>query len=221
VTQSSIEPGVPVETPKRRRWPWIVAGVLALVLIPIGILGVPILLHHNKGLSHQEPSATRWPLTATARGDDGRTRTLAVTGANGTTVDTSALTVGEQLVVTGSGYDGSRGIYVALCVIPTDNTGKPGPCVGGVPSQQQQTVAPGTVQYAASNWINDDWAWKLFGARSYNDLAAGTFTAYIEVGSPTGDGFDCTKQACGIFTRNDHTALTDRVQDVHVPIAWK
>ena len=42
----------------------------------------------------------------------------------------------------------------------------------------------GTIQYAPSNWINDDWAWKLFGARSYDDREAGTFTAYIEVADP-------------------------------------
>jgi hypothetical protein len=26
--------------------------------------------------------------------------------------------------------------------------------------------------------------------------------------------------ACGIYTRNDHTALNDRVQDLFVPVAW-
>jgi hypothetical protein len=76
------------------------------------------------------------------------------------------------------------------------------------------------VQYAPSNWINDDWAWKLFGARSYDDLAAGTFTAYIEVGDPAGSGFDCRVDKCGIFTRNDHTALNDRVQDVYIPVGF-
>ena len=205
---------------RRRNWPWIAAGVLVIILVPAAILGIPILAHQNQGLSHQEQSSRAWPLEAKATGDDGRARTLSVAGEAGAAVDTSALGVGQHLVVTGSGYDGSRGIYVAICVIPADSSVKPGPCVGGVPDQQQQTVAAGTVQYAPSNWINDDWAWKLFGARSYDDLAAGTFTAYIEVGDPKGDGFDCTVDACGIFTRNDHTALTDRVQDVYVPVKY-
>ena len=70
------------------------------------------------------------------------------------------------------------------------------------------------------DWINDNWAWKLFGARSYDDLTAGTFTAYIEVGDPAGDGFDCSVDRCGLFTRNDHTALSDRVQDLYIPVAF-
>lgn len=206
---------------RRRRWPWIVAGAAVLVLVPVGILAVPILTHQNQGESHQEQATEQWPLTVTATGDDGRTRELMVVASEpGATVDTSALTVGERLVVSGTGYDGSRGIYVAICVIPDDASIKPGPCIGGVPDQEQTEVAAGTVQYAPSNWINDDWAWKLFGARSYDDVAAGTFTAYIEVGDPVGEGFDCTTQKCGIFTRNDHTALNDRVQDLYIPVGF-
>ena len=77
------------------------------------------------------------------------------------------------------------------------------------------------MQYAASNWITGDWAWKLFGARSFDDVAAGDFTAYLEVGAPSGAGFDCAVDKCGIFTRNDHTALTDRGQDVYIPVGFK
>ncbi|MCU1578516.1 MAG: hypothetical protein JWP19_720 [Rhodoglobus sp.] len=81
---------------------------------------------------------------ATATGDDGRTRTPSAAGEAGATVDTSALSVGQHLVVTGSGYDASRGIYVAICVIPAD----------------------------------------------------------------------------GVVTRNDHTALADRVQDLYIPVKF-
>ena len=197
-----------------------VGAALVVVLVPTGILGIPILLHHNQGLSHQDASTEQWPTSATAKGDDGRARTLSVAGDDGAAVDTSALSPGQHLVVSGSGYDASRGIYVAICVIPKDSATKPGPCVGGVPDQAQETVAAGTVQYAPSNWINDDWAWKLFGARSYDDIATGTFTAYLEVGDAAGNGFDCAVDACGLFTRNDHTALTDRVQDLYLPVAW-
>jgi len=209
------------ETRRRRRWPWIVAAIIVVLLIPVGIIAVPILTHQSQGLSNQGEPTIPFPTTVSAKGDDGRTRELMVVAPEaGTEVDTSALAPGERLVVSGSGYDGSRGIYVALCVIPDDPATKPGPCIGGVPDQEQETVEAGTVQYAPSNWINDDWAWKLFGARSYDDIASGTFTAYIEVGDPVGDGFDCTVQACGIYTRNDHTALGDRVQDLYIPIAF-
>ena len=207
--------------PRRRRWPWIAAIAAAIVLIPVAVIVVPILTHQDQGLSNQDAAEEEWPTEVTAVGDDGRTREFMVLPAEpGGTVDTSALAVGERLVVSGTGYDGSRGIYVAICVIPESPAVKPGPCIGGVPDQAQQEVEAGTVQFAPSNWINDDWAWKLFGARSYDDLAAGTFTAYIEVGDPVSEGIDCTVDACGIFTRNDHTALNDRVQDLYVPVGF-
>jgi hypothetical protein len=208
---------------RRRVWPWIVGGIVLLLLVPVAIIGVPILAHQNQGSANQQQTTEEWPLVATAKGDDGRERTIKVLGEDGAEVDTSALEVGQHIVVRGSGYDGARGIYVAICVIPDDPTVKPGPCVGGVPDQEQDEVEveAGTVQYAASNWINDDWAWKLFGARSYDDAAAGTFTAYLEVGEPDGEGFDCRVDKCGLYTRNDHTALGDRVQDLYVPVAFR
>lgn len=207
---------------RRRRWPWIVGAALVVLLVPVAILGIPILTHQNAGLSNQGETGEQWPLSVTAEGDDGRSRKLSVLGAEpGVAVDTSALGVGDRLIVSGTGYDASRGIYVAICVIPDEPGIKPGPCIGGVPDQEATAVAEGTIQYAPSNWINDDWAWKLFGARSFDDLEAGSFTAYLEVGDPVGDGFDCRVDACAIYTRNDHTALGDRVQDVHIPVGFR
>ena len=202
---------------RRLRWWWVALAALVVVLVPVAIVVVPILTHENQGLSGQEEPAETWPLTVTATGDDGRERSLSVISPDpGGVVDTSALSVGEKLVVSGTGYDGSRGIYVAICLIPDEPSTKPGPCIGGVPATEGEPVAEGTVQYAASNWINDDWAWKLFGARSYDDVETGTFTAYLEVGDPG----VCAETACGIFTRNDHTALGDRVQDLYLPVAF-
>ena len=211
----------PLARSRRRRWPWIVLAALVVVLVPVAVIVVPILTHQNQGISTQEPTTEEFPTTVVATGDDGRERTLEVTAADGGSVDTSALAAGDQLIVHGSGYDPSRGIYVALCVIPADPTVKPGPCIGGVPDQENEDVAVGTIQYAPSNWINDDWAWKLFGARSYDDLDAGTFTAYVVVGEPAGEGFDCRVDACAIYTRNDHTAASDRVQDVFIPVGFR
>lgn len=207
---------------RRRRWPWIVGALVLVLLIPVAIIVVPILTHQSQGLSHQDEARGEWPTTVTARGDDGRSREFTVVATDPSAqLDTSALTPGEKVIVNGTGFDGSRGIYVAICVIPDDPATRPGPCIGGVPAQEQEQVEAGTVQYAPSNWINDDWAWKLFGARSYDDAASGAFTAYIEVGSPKGEGFDCTTQSCGLYTRNDHTALGDRVQDLYIPVAFR
>jgi len=204
---------------RRIRWWWVALAALVVVAIPVAVVVVPIVTHRDQGQSGQGDFAEDWPTTVTATGDDGRTRSFDVLSPEpGASVDTSALTVGQRLVVSGTGYDPARGIYVAICKIPDDADTKPGPCIGGVPDQEGAAEGEaGVVEYAASNWINDDWAWKLFGARSFDDVEAGTFTAYLEVGEPVSDELDCTVENCGIFTRNDHTALSDRSQDLYVP----
>jgi hypothetical protein len=165
-----------VTTTRRRKWwPWVVAVVLALVFTGIGIVMVPILTHVPQGDPNQQTPDVEWPLEATARGDDGRERRIEILSVEpGGTVDTSALAPGDRFVVSGTGFDPARGIYVAICAIPDDPGTKPGPCLGGVPDQEAVEVAEGTVQFAASNWINDDWAWRLFGARSFDDRDTGT-----------------------------------------------
>lgn len=194
---------------------------MVLVLIVVGIVAVPILTHVNQGEANQQAAVDDWPLEATATGDDGRERHLEIVSVEpGGTVDTSALAPGDRFVVSGSGYDPARGIYVAICAIPDDPSVKPGPCLGGSPDGDAVEVPEGTIQFAPSNWINDDWAWKLFGARSYDDRDSGTFTAYLEV-PPTADAnVDCREVACALYTRNDHTASADRVQDVYIPLGF-
>ena len=207
---------------RRRRWPWIAAAIVVVLLIPVAVLGIPILLHQDGGAANQEQPAEGWPTSVTATGDDGRERELSVVSPEpGGTVDTSALAVGERIVVSGTGYDAGQGIYVAVCVIPEPGQ-RPGPCLGGVPDQETDGSAEssGEIQWAPSNWINDDWAWKLFGARPFDDVATGTFTAYLEIVDPVGENYDCTTQRCAIFTRNDHTALGDRVQDLYIPVGF-
>lgn len=192
-----------------------------MLLIPVAVIAVPILTHRDQGVPQQQPSTEEWPLTASATGGDGRERTIELVTVDGAgDVDTSALAPGDRFVVSGSGFDPDRGIYVAICAIPDDPTVKPGPCLGGVPSGGEQEVEPGSIQFAASNWINDDWAWRLFGARSFDDREAGTFTAYIEVPDAADEHLDCRAVACAIYTRNDHTAAADRVQDLFVPVGF-
>jgi hypothetical protein len=199
----------------------VVVAVAVALLIPAAVIAVPILTHQDQGAPNQEPTGEEWPLSATAVGDDGRERTIEIQTVDGTgEVDTSALSAGDRFVVRGSGYDPERGIYVAICAVPGDPTVKPGPCLGGVPSGGEQEFEEGSIQFAPSNWINDDWAWRLFGARSFDDREAGTFTAYIEVPEPAGDQVDCREVACAVYTRNDHTAAADRVQDVYIPVGF-
>jgi hypothetical protein len=204
---------------RRRRIALIVGIAAVALLVPVAIVAVPILTHTDQGVSVQEPTQ-EWPLSVTALGDDGRTRELMVVSSEpGATVDTAALVEGDRIVVSGTGYDASQGIYVAICVIPPSPSEKPGPCLGGVPSGDSSS-SPGSIDFAPSNWVNDDWAWKLFGARGFDDAETGTFTAYLEVPPPVGEGIDCTTSKCAIYTRNDHTALRDRVQDVYLPVRF-
>ena len=209
----------------RRALRWVLLGIAALdaaLLVVVAIVVVPILTHDDQGTSTQEETGEQWPNSVTATGDDDRIRELSVATEDGGPVDTSALVPGERIVVTGSGFDGGQGIYVAICVIDAEPDVKPGPCIGGVPATEEggDQGEVGAVEWSPSTWINDDWAWKLFGARPYDDVAAGTFTAYLEVGDPAIDGIDCASQTCAIVTRNDHTAAADRVQDVRIPVAF-
>jgi hypothetical protein len=199
----------------------VVAIVVGLALIGIVIVVVPILTHVDQGDANQQTPAEQWPLEATATGDDGRERRIRILAVEpGGTVDTSALVPGDRFVVSGTGYDPARGIYVAICAIPDDPGTKPGPCLGGVPTQEAVEVEEGTIQFAPSNWINDDWAWRLFGARSFDDRDTGTFTAYLEVPETADDKVDCREVACALYTRNDHTAAGDRVQDLFIPLGF-
>ena len=182
---------------------------------------LPIVTSSPAGSSGQQLDVEGYPSSVSATGDDGRTRTVEAVFATGEDRDFSALVAGDQLIVTGSGFDASKGIYVAVCKVPEKVGEKPGPCLGGVPSTEEDgDSTEGAVEYAASNWVNDDWAWRLFGARSFDDRGAGSFTAYIEIPASADENVDCTQVRCGLFTRNDHTALEDRVQDLYLPVSF-
>jgi hypothetical protein len=197
-------------------------GIIVVVsaLIAAWIV-VPIVTSSPAGSSGQQLEVEGYPASVSATGDDGRTRTLEAAFESGEERDFSALVAGDRLIVSGSGFDPSKGIYVAVCKVPDSVGGKPGPCLGGVPSTEEDgDSTAGAVEYAASNWVNDDWAWRLFGARSFDDRGAGSFTAYIEIPASADENVDCTRVRCGLFTRNDHTALEDRVQDLYLPVSF-
>lgn len=194
---------------------------MVVLLALVAAIALPIVLHAPQGLSGQaRVPAGEYPTEVTATGDDGRERTLSVATESGAVPDLSAVRAGDHLVVTGAGYDGQRGLYVAVCRIPDELDAKPGPCLGGVGSQEVEDFEEGVVQWAPSNWINEAFAWRLFGARSFDDTTTGAFTAYIEVPAAADGNVDCMVEACGLYTRNDHTAAGDRVQDLYVPLTW-
>lgn len=115
---------------------------------------------------------------------------------------------GQSVTVTGSGYDVTKGIYVAFCV---DNGPGvlPAPCGGGA----DMTGASG-----GSAWISSN-------PPSYGEgLAApygkgGSFKVSIRVSRKIGD-VDCVVRSCAVVTRADHTRTGDRSQDVRVPVRF-
>lgn len=145
----------------------------------------------------------------------------ATAAAADTTVTEGAMTLtvsqsenlpltGGTITVTGSGYDESKGIYVAVCV---DNGPgqQPTPCIGG---------ADMTGEGGGSGWISSnppEYAQGLttpFGP-------GGTFEVSMAVDAvdPIG-GTDCTQVACAVVTRADHTRTQDRSLDVRIPLTF-
>ncbi|MGC5664232.1 hypothetical protein ACN261_28005 [Micromonospora sp. WMMD723] len=136
----------------------------------------------------------------TGRGPAGQTLTATPTSGVART--------GATVTVTGSGYDVTKGIYVAFCV---DNGAgvAPSPCGGG---------ADTTGSTGASHWISSD-------PPSYGEgLAApygpgGSFRVTLTVNSRIGT-VDCTVSRCVVASRADHTRAADRSQDVRVPVTF-
>jgi len=208
------------QRPRRRLGMWIGAGVLALMVIVAGVFVSPFIFPSETGSSGQSLVVEGFPATMTATGDDGRTRSIQVTAEDGSEPKLDNLRPGDRLVVTGDGFDSQRGIYVAICQVPAAVDLRPGPCLGGIPELDTEGSQTETVEWAPSNWINQQWAWRLFGARSFDDAQRGTFRAFILVPPPSEEGLDCLDVQCGLFTRNDHTAIDNRMQDLYVPVRF-
>lgn len=155
-------------------------------------------------------------MTGVAAADPGTTtrdgKTLTVSEADGLRVD------GEKVRVRGSGYDRSKGIYVAFCV--DNGPGKvPTPCGGGADTE-------GTS--GNSVWISDfPPAYGTGLAQPYDD--GGSFDVQIHVRAllraddpetEQDETVDCRTTRCAVVTRNDHTRSEDRSQDVALPISF-
>ncbi|GAB1818178.1 hypothetical protein [Herbidospora sp. RD11066] len=115
---------------------------------------------------------------------------------------------GDTITVKGSGYDASKGVYVAFCVRPEPGQ-PPTPCGGG---------ADLTGTTSASKWISSN-------PPEYGEGLAtpygpgGTFETTLTITPDIGD-VDCRQTACAVVTRADHTRGADRTQDVLIPITF-
>ena len=114
---------------------------------------------------------------------------------------------GATITVTGRGYDASKGIYLAFCVLPQEDQ-RPTPCGGGADTE-------GTT--GSSKWISSNPPPYGRGlAVPYG--ADASFDATIHVTPIVAEGVDCRIVQCGIVTRNDHVRSSDRSQDLFVPL---
>lgn len=197
--------------------------LIALLVAAVAVLGVavvallPMLTHSNAGSSGQE-TPEGFPAKASATGADGRERMLSVETPEGAAAELQEITPGDKLVVSGSGFDAGTGIYVSICAIPDTREDKPGPCLGGIP----EGATEGTVDESAlsSAWITNDWAWRMFATQTYDDPDTGSFSVTLTVPEPAEAGIDCRETRCAITTRADHTASSDRVQDILLPVHY-
>ncbi|WP_214111227.1 hypothetical protein [Acrocarpospora catenulata] len=156
-------------------------------------------------------SATAWAGPAAAAD-------VVATGPEGQTLSTAKATIdpaGESVVVTGSGFDITKGIYLAVCV---DNG--PGqvasPCVGGVDMSGQSH----SIYWISSNPP----PYAVDVVKPYTDQGNGKggFELTLDIKAQDTQGTDCTASGvqCVIYTRADHTRSSDRTQDVKIPITW-
>lgn len=142
------------------------------------------------------------PAFASDSASDG-TRTLTVSQASGLS------DAGQTIMVSGSGYDVTKGIYVALCVATAKGV-LPSPCGGGVDMEGDG---------GASIWISDNPPSYAKGLPlPYGP--GGSFSVSFRVG-PVIDKFnDCRAVRCAIVTKSDHTITSDRSQDLQIPVTF-
>lgn len=116
---------------------------------------------------------------------------------------------GATVQVNGTGFDTNKGIYVALCVIPSPGVA-PSPCGGGIAMEGST---------GASHWISSNPPSYGVGlAVPYG--SGGTFSVALTVNSAISPTIDCRSTPCAITTRRDHMASGDRSQDELIPVTF-
>ncbi|WP_423834417.1 hypothetical protein [Streptomyces manipurensis] len=137
--------------------------------------------------------------------DGGATYTLSVTAPS------TAAAAGQNITVSGSGFNTGKGVYVGLCAVNgAQGAAKPTPCLGG--SDQAGTTG-------ASHWINNTFGGTLANTSQYGP--GGSFSVTIHVKADLGGGQICGETVqCAVVTRADHFNSSNRKYDVHVPVTF-
>ncbi|MFJ9338653.1 hypothetical protein ACIRP0_05090 [Streptomyces sp. NPDC101733] len=143
--------------------------------------------------------------TSTRTVTDGATYHLSLTAPG------SAAATGQNVTVTGSGFNSAKGVYVGLCAVSgAQGAAKPTPCLGG--SDQAGTTG-------ASHWIDNTYGGTLPHTSAFG--AGGTFSVSVHVKADLGGGQICGETVeCAIVTRADHFNSANRTYDVHVPVTF-
>jgi hypothetical protein len=133
------------------------------------------------------------------------------TGSAGQVLTSSASIVksGTKLIVTGSYFDETIGIYLGFCVVPKKGAA-PTPCGGGI----DKAGIGGAAFWISSN--SPPYGEGL--AKEF--LPGGRFKETIKVSRMIGK-FDCTKVKCAVTVRADHLRSSDRSSDLFIPITIK
>ena len=135
----------------------------------------------------------------------------SVLGSDGQKLSASITKVrsGQEITVSGQGFDETVGIYLAYCLMPKKGAA-PTPCGGGV---NKEGIGD------ASYWISSN-------APSYATGLAipftpgGRFTEKVRVLKKIGK-YDCSKVRCAITVRSDHLHEGDRTHDLFIPVTFK
>lgn len=124
---------------------------------------------------------------------------------------------GETIRVQGSGFDETKGIYLALCVKAPKATMAPGPCGGG---GVLLDGSDGSSQWISSNPPSYGVGLAIpYGQGGSFDLTVHV-SAIIQQTTATTPAVDCRVVACGITTRADHVRSGDRSQDYFIPVTF-
>jgi len=162
---------------------WLVAGSVALVAVMA------------------TTQAHALPANSTVRNGNGQSMTVSQT--------INLNPQGQNIVVTGRGYNPTAGIYVALCKTPKRGQ-RPGPCGGGINTDGRN---------ASSVWISSNPPpYGASVARPYRPN--GRFRVRLFV-SPMIGSIDCRVTSCAVVSRADHLRINDRRYDVVVPVTFR
>jgi hypothetical protein len=135
--------------------------------------------------------------------------TVLGSNAQKLTAATTKVKSGQEILVSGQGFDETVGIYLAYCLMPKKGQ-PPTPCGGGV---NKEGIGD------ASYWISSN-------APSYATGLAipftpgGRFTEKVRVLKKIGK-HDCSKVKCAITVRSDHLHEGDRTNDLFIPVTFK